>query len=84
MTNTIGASGVAYVTIPANGGKGGQVEILVNNSYQTFEAITDEALPIATEEPIEVVDLLEDNVLMVRRLKYLDNQQQDQQQLPLE
>ncbi|MCR5454030.1 MAG: hypothetical protein K6F33_03470 [Bacteroidales bacterium] len=85
MNNTIGATGVAYVTIPANGNKGGQVEILVNNSYKTFEAITDEATPIATEEPIEVVELLEGNVLMVRRLQQLEGQpQEEQQQLPLE
>lgn len=79
MTSTIGASGVAYVTIPANGGTGGQVEILVNNSYKTFEAITDEATPIATEEPIVVADLLEGNVLLVRRAKVIDGAEQEQQ-----
>ncbi len=79
MSNTIGASGVAYVTIPANGGTGGQVEILVNNSYQTFEAITDEATPITTEEPIVVADLLEGNVLLVRRAKAIDGAEQEQQ-----
>jgi membrane protein implicated in regulation of membrane protease activity len=83
MNNTIGSSGVAYVTIPDNGGKGGQVEILVNNSYQTFEAITDESTPIATEEPIEVVQLLEDNVLLVRRMQPLQEHEQEQQ-IPLE
>lgn len=79
MSNTIGASGVAYVTIPASGGTGGQVEILVNNSYKTFEAITDEATPIATEEPIVVADLLEGNVLLVRRAKAIDGAEQEQQ-----
>ncbi|MBQ4408966.1 MAG: hypothetical protein II852_18360 [Bacteroidales bacterium] len=79
MSNTIGTSGVAYVTIPANGGTGGQVEILVNNSYKTFEAITDEATPIATEEPIVVADLLEGNVLLVRRAKAIDGAEQEQQ-----
>lgn len=83
MSNTIGASGVAYVTIPANGGTGGQVEILVNNSYQTFEAITDETTPIATEEPIVVEDLLEGNVLFVRRARALEGEEQEQQ-LPWE
>jgi hypothetical protein len=75
MGNTVGAQGVAYVTIPANGGKGGQVEILVNNSYKTFDAITDEAEPIATEEPIIVTELLEENVLLVRRARYLEEQE---------
>ncbi len=83
MGNTIGAAGVAYVTIPANGGAGGQVEILVNNSYKTFEAITDEATPIATEEPIVVEELLEGNVLLVRRARVLEGAEQ-QQQLELE
>lgn len=83
MGNTIGAAGVAYVTIPANGGAGGQVEILVNNSYKTFEAITDEATPIATEEPIVVAELLEGNVLLVRRARVLEGAEQ-QQQLELE
>ena len=76
MTQTIGATGVAYVTIPAAGATGGQVEILVNNSYQTFEAITDETVPIATEEPIEVVQLLEGNVLFVRRRRAIDAQEE--------
>lgn len=81
MTSTVGAQGVAYVTIPASGAQGGQVEILVNNSYKTFEAITDEALPIATEEPIEVIDILDNNVLLVRRRGILDEQPQ-QMNLP--
>jgi hypothetical protein len=71
------------VTIPASGGAGGQVEILVNNSYKTFEAITDEPIPIATEEPIIVADLLEGNVLLVRRARPLEGAEQEQQ-LPLE
>ncbi len=79
MASTIGAQGVAYVTIPASGAQGGQVEILVNNSYKTFEAITDEAQPIATEEPIEVIELLADNVLLVRRTRFLEGGQQEQQ-----
>ena len=83
MGNTIGAQGVAYVTIPANGGSGGQVEILVNNSYKTFDAITDETTPIATEEPIVVEDVREDNVLLVRRAHQLEDTEQEQQ-LPLE
>lgn len=83
MGNTIGAQGVAYVTIPANGGSGGQVEILVNNSYKTFDAITDETTPIATEEPIVVEDVREDNVLLVRRARQLEDTEQEQQ-LPLE
>ena len=80
MNSTIGASGVAYVTIPPKMATGGQVEILVNNSYKTFEAITDEELPIATEEPIEVIELLEGNVLKVRRLRRIEGQQQERQQ----
>ena len=79
MSSTVGAQGVAYVTIPASGAQGGQVEILVNNSYKTFEAITDEALPIATEEPIEVIELLADNVLLVRRTRVLEGEDAGQQ-----
>ncbi|MBQ1697824.1 MAG: hypothetical protein II075_08055 [Bacteroidales bacterium] len=75
MNNTVGASGVAYVTIPSRRGKGGQVEILVNNSYKTFEAITDEATPIAPDEPIMVIDLLADNVLLVCRAKSIEGGQ---------
>ena len=46
---------------------------------KTFEAITDEATPIATEEPIVVADLLEGNVLLVRRAKAIDGAEQEQQ-----
>ncbi len=68
MTNTIGATGVVYVTVQPNRLQGGQVEILVNNSYKTFDAVCDDGTPLPPEQPIVVTGLLDNNVLLVERL----------------
>lgn len=67
MNKVTGCNGVSYITIPPGRQKGGQVEILVNNSYKTFEAITDESTPIRPEEKIIVVEVLNDNILLIKR-----------------
>lgn len=73
MDKTINTDGEVYLTIPAGGGPGGQVEIMVNNSYKIYEAITDETTPISPGEKIVVVDYMENNVLKVMRMNALEN-----------
>ncbi len=68
MDKTVGCTGEVYLTVPAGMATGGQVEILVNNSYKTFEAVTDDAQPLRPHCKILVLDVLEDNVLLVARM----------------
>ncbi|MCQ2252627.1 MAG: hypothetical protein MJZ61_04165 [Bacteroidales bacterium] len=73
MDNTIGCKGEVYLSLPANRKSGGQVEILVNNSYKTFRAICNNDTPIKSGEKIVVLDVLEDNVLLVDRVPIIDD-----------
>lgn len=68
MDKTVGCTGEVYLTVPANLAKGGQVEILVNNSYKIFEAVSNDPEPLKPHDRIVVLEVLDDNVLMVGRM----------------
>ncbi|MCQ2250719.1 MAG: hypothetical protein MJZ66_06380 [Bacteroidales bacterium] len=69
MDKTIGLDGEVYYSIQPDMKAGGQVELLVNGSYKTFEAVTNDPLPIKPKERIVVLDVLEGNVLLVGRME---------------
>ncbi len=67
MSNAIGRSGEVYLTIPAGRRGMGKVQLTVQGALQTLDAVTDEQDPIITSSIIEVVDVIADQVLLVRR-----------------
>lgn len=67
MKNTIGHAGEVYLTIPAKREGVGKVQLIVQGSLQTLDAITDETEPIVTSSIIEVVDVIGDQILLVTR-----------------
>jgi len=67
MKNAIGKSGEVYLTIPGRREGMGKVQLNVQESLQTLDAITDEQEPIVTSSIIEVVDVIADQILLVRR-----------------
>ena len=67
MENAIGRSGEVYLTIPAKREGVGKVQLSVQGSLQTLDAITDEQESIRTSSVIEVVDVIADQILLVRR-----------------
>ncbi len=67
MKNAIGKSGEVYLTIPACRKGTGKVQLVVQESLQTLDAVTDDVEPISTSSLIEVTGLVGDQVLLVRR-----------------
>ena len=67
MKNAIGRSGEVYLTVPARREGVGKVQLSVQGSLQTLDAITDEQESIRTSSVIEVVDVIADQILLVRR-----------------
>lgn len=65
MEKTIGSVGKVYLPIPENGK--GQIEIVVNNSYKTYYASSEDGSAIGINEPIEVISIKDDETLLVRR-----------------
>jgi hypothetical protein len=67
MKNAIGKLGEVYLTIPAQRGGMGKVQLTVQESLRTLDAITDDIEPILTSAIIEVVEVIDDQILLVKR-----------------
>ena len=67
MKNAIGRLGEVYLTIPANRKGMGKVQLTVQGSIQTLDAITDDPEAIATSSLIEVLDVIDQQILLVKR-----------------
>ncbi len=67
MGNAIGKSGTVYLTVPKKREGKGKVNVVVQERYGEYEAVTDEneALPFGTE--VVVIALSGDDTLVVRR-----------------
>lgn len=65
LDKAIGCNGEVCLSIPA-GGKG-KVEIVVNNSYKTYYAISEDKGEMKTHDKIEVAAILDDGTLVVKR-----------------
>ncbi len=67
VRNAIGRTGEVYLTIPA-GRKGlGKVQITVQGSLQTLDAMTDDSEPISNSSLVQVLDVIDNQILLVRR-----------------
>lgn len=67
MKNAIGKIGEVYLTIPARKGGLGKVQVKVQGPLRTLDAMTEERENIKTGTVIEVVDVINENILLVRR-----------------
>ena len=67
MKNAVGRLGEVYLTIPANRKGMGKVQLTVQGSVQTLDAITDDPEAIATSSLIEVLDVIDQQILLVKR-----------------
>ncbi len=65
FNNAIGATGYVYLTIPPNRQYGGKVQVTIQGSLRTLDAMTEETEAIKTNTNIEVIEVLSDNVLLV-------------------
>ena len=67
MKNAISHLGEVYLTIPGNRGGMGKVQLTVQGSLRTLDAITDESEDIVTSSIIEVLDVIDEQILLVKR-----------------
>ncbi|MDX9882457.1 MAG: hypothetical protein RBS73_10345 [Prolixibacteraceae bacterium] len=67
MKNAIGRLGEVYLTIPGKRGGMGKVQLTVQGSLRTLDALTDDPDSIATSSIIEVLDVIDEQILLVKR-----------------
>lgn len=70
ITHALQEEGEVYLTIPAAGHGTGKIHIRLDGVLREFDALTD-GKSISTGERIKVVDIMEDNVLIVKPLAAL-------------
>ncbi len=66
LSNALGQQGEVYITIPAKKQGEGKVQIIVQGSYKTLDAMTEDTEEIVTGTFIEVVEII-NGVLIVKR-----------------
>lgn len=67
LRNAIGHSGEVYLTIPASRKGMGKVQMTVQGTLETLDAITDDQEDIPTSSLIQVKDVVNNQILLVRR-----------------
>lgn len=67
MKNAIGKLGEVYLLIPGNREGMGKVQLNVQGSLRTLDAITDDVESISTSAIIQVLDVIDDHILLVKK-----------------
>jgi len=67
IANAIGQIGEVYVTIPKQKGGSGQVQVKVQGNLRTLDAMTEDSEDIKSRSIVEVVEIINQNLLLVRR-----------------
>ena len=69
MDSAVGKVGEVYITVPANMGGTGKVNVIIQGRLTEAEAMTDCERPLKYGEPVEVVGMAVGNVFKVRPVK---------------
>jgi hypothetical protein len=67
MKNAIGKLGEVYLVIPAKRGGMGKVQLSIQGAIRTLDAITDDLEKIPTSSIIEVLSVIDDQILLVKK-----------------
>ena len=67
MKNAVGKLGEVYLVIPANRSGMGKVQLNVQGSLRTLDAITDDFEKIPTSSIIQVLDVIDEQILLVKK-----------------
>ncbi len=67
MKNAVGKLGEVYLVVPGNRAGMGKVQLNVQGSLRTLDAITDDAENISTTSIIEVLAVIDDQILLVKK-----------------
>ncbi|MGH8048007.1 MAG: hypothetical protein ACREKL_12265 [Chthoniobacterales bacterium] len=68
MENAVGKTGRVYLSIPANGATGGQVQITFQSGMHTMPALTKGSEPIPTGSAVVVREVIPPETLLVEKL----------------
>jgi hypothetical protein len=67
IRNAVGRSGEVYLPIPASRQGMGKVQVTVQGTLQTLDAISDDPEVIPTSSLVQVIDVINNQILLVRR-----------------
>lgn len=67
IKNAIGKLGEVYLVIPAKRNGLGKVQLSIQGAIRTLDAITDDLDKIPTSSIIEVLDVIDDQILLVKK-----------------
>ena len=67
IENAIGKQGEVYLTIPAKKAGTGKIQIIIQGSYRTIDALTEETEDIKTGTFVEVVEVINDTLVVKRK-----------------
>lgn len=67
MKNAIGKLGEVYLVIPAKRGGMGKVQLSIQGAIRTLDAITDDLENIPTSSIIEVLNVIDNQLLLVKK-----------------
>jgi len=67
IRKAVGRTGEVYLPIPAKRKGMGKIQITVQGTLQTLDAITDDQEAISTSSIIQVTDVINNQILLVRR-----------------
>jgi hypothetical protein len=69
MSNAIGGTGEVYMTLKAKRGNIGKVQIQIQNTLRTLEALTDDETDLTQGDVIDVTGLANQTILIVTKSK---------------
>ena len=67
ISNALGQPATVYVAIPAGGEGTGKIQLTMHNRIVEYPAVTDQPEPLPSGEAVEVVQILNRNLVQVRR-----------------
>lgn len=67
IENAIGKQGEVYLTIPAKKGGVGKIQIIIQGSYRTLDALTEDTEDIKTGTFVEVIEVINDTLVVKRK-----------------
>ena len=71
MKDAEGCNGKVYLTIPAERGGTGKVQITINGAVREYDAITDSEQDLKTGKAIKVVEAIDNSTLLVEEIDSL-------------
>ena len=78
VENTVGKTAEVYLTIPANRGGNGKVNVYVQERYAEMEAVTDSDTPIKTGEKVKITGTLNEGTVLVEPFKATPAQKEEE------